>query len=807
MSTFTWTPDTPGMQAVTIEATDARGVVATPVTVTPTALPAVSADLVLFTDLPGAIGSFDAFDMAEWGGVSMEVRSTGTPLAPFASPQVCDFNSSTDCLRSDLLRPFPMRAGVSYRMSFVASPGVADRMRLELGITTAGSPPRARADVTSISLHPAHTISFSPTTGGTTNITLSAGLLTPLTGAYAGLWRFEFTAVSTVSQDVWLRASSGSGTAGQTFVAYGAGAAIAEADVDAVPANGSLSVPRGYLLTTGTDVVTTFMGIAPTVGDGASYEAPAGWIATASAGADDISTGLRGSEILFVPRGAFDYLDPGEYELVTLTWAKTGNTGEPNTKFIRVDGPDGLGRDLLRGVTPGASMALPMTLPAGSICELQATVVGTGTVTPTIGGASGHTTTGAGPDSWTIVPTEAATVVTFALDGATLADVRLRLRLAVGASDVVVTDAENDGGTLTVAWNTAPVGGFPAPKVGYTELTGVDVYTSASYSFPFWQDPDGSAAVENTANVYMHDYDTTGRNGIAAMMGFDNVLVINAKYRGPAFVPATLSSGGNQRNVFWLSGKTGDLEELSPPADARLAPDSQLAMYGLYVNFGYGESLAGTVTNANTNWGAIDWDRGGRYDRAEALIFSNLWCEQGGESHFDVKSGCYLLGYTSLTTARHARIWGGVLTGAHWDLRSWAGINTDINISGVTGGMAMWRVRKLEADGVTSIRVRTLADLTISDGALPVNGNTDQCYIMHQPPAVPALGRFGVTHYEAQWSADGASWSPLALDRLGPDDCHGATRRTIAAPAGATHVRVRAVEGATAGAWSVRAVA
>lgn len=494
----------------------------------------------------------------------------------------------------------------------------------------------------------------------------------------------------------------------------------------------------------------------------------------------------REGNLSYLPNGAHDALNAGEFTDVSVAWRRTGDVSD-RTFTIRVYGSQHTGADLARGVTASTAMTLASAVPVGEVLEVAFTASGAA-MTPSFGGDTGNPCPAGKRDVQYLRAGATTAALTFS-GGGSVSNVHARIVQTPGdAASIRRMSASRSGTTLSLDWRTTPRAGFPS-TAGWAEAGG----TPAS---PEVRDLNVSAAGFHTATgswtqwkyygaastkVFIHDFKITGPHStIKIRNGFTNILVYDGEGYGPLAAQLTQNT---DRGQF-----------INPLQNISTWPEQGvLQVYDTTFNF--------NVSSGNNE--SIDGDNYFK-NYIRDLYFMNGDWRNTGDAISDMK------GFGWFHCMTYGQSWRAI--------RTWFRSNTfgrtrldgpysqaDLNLSHRSGMIVLWL-----CDKPGGARIRDYTDVSISVNLSAFNYVSDvrQVSVVKAKPAFPPECDYAATDFEFEQSLDGgASWSALSVVRTGPNDCWGATRRTVTGVSTSiTHVRARARWGAKVGAWTQVAV-
>jgi len=582
------------------------------------------------------------------------------------------------------------------------------------------------------------------------------------------------------------------------------------------PANSGTWGGEKPVNTTGYNKLTRIAGnTLPLHGFGKAYLLGSGAIVYANAIGD----------LIFHPNGAYDSLNPGENAIVDLTYRQNGDVADKHVT-IRVTGSTAVGPDLARGVTPGASMTLISSVAAGEVLEVAFTAAGSA-VTPSFGGATGKSCPAGRRDVQYLRPTSASTALTFA--GGTVSNVIAKVVQTPGdAASIRKLTASRSGSTLSLAWDTTTRAGLPATSGAVT--TGPTTVTNG-----------GTVRTINltpTTDYFMDRVTMIDSGRMVRAGSLRNLTVLDCVRDGTSATFSIREGAGTLVlgvNSQWSPVFLGPIhvQNLYSDLDIRTYPN----MDNVNVTIG-GKSIR------SLNNDTVDLD--GPADNlfsdpwGNDIRFINVDSRNTGDAHFDCKAPAQifacsmgegaLLGQTSKDGPSDGVTYGGWRGIRNWRLTTTA---SRCYVARKARDIELWigspyAFTQLWMYQIEGGKVRAHEDITgvgfdtrggwesgwgsLWDGRMAgewVNPQTSiaqpfQILVKHTKPDLKPAADYAATDFEFEQSLNGgASWSPLAVERTGPNDCWGATRRTITGVSTSiTHVRARARWGAKVGAWT-----
>ncbi len=638
-----------------------------------------------------------------------------------------------------------------------------------------------------------------------------------------------------------------------TLVPYAPGSYIATDQVTldrvfGVAANGWLEIQS---IDTDTAALTTFLGADVTAKQYNGFRpAQGGDIGVRASG------GTPGM-FTFLPLNDFVHLDPGEREDVPITYRRTGDIAD-RTAVIRVLGPIGLGRDLLRGVAPVSGVYTFLEpVPEGAVVEIAFRLT-SGTVTPSVSGVSGHTASTAewheggfraGPGGAT------ALVMT---GGGVIAEVYARIRQTPGAAAPVLwLRAAKSGATLTsldFGFSTAvALPAHPTPStvpdyplaeearwdaniVGTPAAPAVEINTKIN-EFGVWaflrrtqsefdegaETPPGSGRFpglpfSQRAAYTLRHVSVEGYGGLLQSTGYRHVVIEDVHLR--TTVPAGVIINNTVKGMNVWRGGSGAAQDLLITS-AALCLANGLRMHSEDGTAYYDALIAlGAYANAGVQeYEGIGIDYSGRYDVSGRIIFQNYWIRWSPDAAMDSKSPSEVW-YASVGEKMRWtwRSWDAVVSVAH-ARQDFAPIDADATgiaklgsrlgwVASPCGKLRYWRHAKPDGTPLRQSDLRASGgDPTIqtqfdSQRDNAPNSNPNGVYVAVQRPR-PSQYPLNLTDVEVQVSSDGgATWAPLAVS-MGPNDAIGAFyRRDLPVPPTAGLLRLRARYGQKTGPWA-----
>ena len=535
----------------------------------------------------------------------------------------------------------------------------------------------------------------------------------------------------------------------------------------------ALSVPSGQIISLGgvtlaTSGETYINGVRLFNGDGSQWHV------------------RRWGDLQYVPNGAHDALNAGEFTDVSVTWRRTGDVSD-RTFTIRVYGSTHTGNDLARGVTASTAMTLTQTVAAGEVLEVAFTA-GASACTPSLGGVAGASCPAGKRDvQYLRAPSGGSAALTFTTAPSNV--IARVVNTPGGAASIRRIKASRSGSTLSLDWRTMPRSGFPntsgwtegggtpaAPEVRNRALSAAGFQT-ATGSWTQWKFFNAA-----TTRAFLHDAVITGVNSVAKLRkGFTNFLMYDVEGYGPVHSSSTNPGRGNLLNP---------LENVSTWPDSGV-----LQVYDTIFDRKETVFTGGGATNNE----ALDGDAYIRNMLIKLYFMNGDW-KNTGDAISDMK------GAAQFHCMTYGASWRGIRAWHHATLYGRTRLNGPysqavLNQSERGGIIALWMV-----DQPGGLRVRDQAEVPTTTGLSAFNYVADkrQTIVMKSKPAFAPECDYAATDFEFEQSLNGgASWSPLSVERTGPNDCWGATRRTITGvSASITHVRARARWGAKVGAWT-----
>lgn len=600
---------------------------------------------------------------------------------------------------------------------------------------------------------------------------------------------YQISVPSLASASVILRAANTLGgvsseaktatpTAAATPDPGAADALIASNDI--FEGKGALSVPSGQIIALGgvtlsstTSSETYINGVRLFNANGSQWHA------------------FRWGDLQYVPNGAHDALNADEFTDVAVTWRRTGDVSD-RTFTLRVYGSQHTGNDLARGVTPGAAMTLTQTVPAGEVLEVAFTASGAA-VTPSLGGVAGNTCPAGRRDvQYLRAPAGGSAALSFS--GGTVSNVIARVVLTPGsAASIRRMSAGRSGSTLSLDWRAMPRSGFP-DTAGWTEFGGTPAAPEVRdrnsgptgfqlpTGFVEWKRVNGPGV-----SFFAHDFRITAANTVVKIKnGFANALIYDAEGYGPTWSGSSRVTQG---------------QFIKPLENTSTWPDTGvLRVYDTIYD------RKETVFTGASNNESLDGDAYIRNMLIKLYFMNGDW-RNTGDAIADMKGAaqfhCMTFGksWRAIRAWSHATLYGRTRMDGPYT-------QADANISHRGGILNLWMTDR--PGGQRVYDYTDLVNLESSSGlsAFGFVADVRQAVIAKAKPAFAPECDYAATDFEFEQSLNGgASWSPLTVERTGPNDCWGATRRTVTGVSTSiTHVRARARWGAKFGTWAQVAV-